>query len=77
MKHWALVLGLSLPLTLTFAFAQDQDAEGCKDSTLIQRMPGSTISTCEHKEFDSVEMPVGKSADGDSVTKNIGGEVWS
>jgi len=77
MKHWALVLGLSLPLSLTFAFAQNQDAEGCKDSPLIQRMPGSTISTCEHKEFDSVEMPVGKNADGDPVTKNIEGEVWS
>ena len=44
MKHWALVLRLFLPLSLTFAFAQDQDAEGCRDSPLIQRMPGSTIS---------------------------------
>jgi OmpA-OmpF porin, OOP family len=77
MRHWALVVGLSLPLTLTSALAQAQDAEGCKDSPLIQRMPGSTISTCDHKEFDSVEMPVGKNADGDPVTKNIEGEVWS
>jgi outer membrane protein OmpA-like peptidoglycan-associated protein len=75
MRHWALVLGLSLPLSLSFAFGQD--AEGCKDSPLIQRMPGSTLSTCDHKEFDSVEMPVGKNADGDPVTKNIEGEVWS
>ena len=77
MKYRPLVLGLLLPLSVTFAFAQNQDAEGCKDSPLIQRMPGSTISTCEHKEFDSVEMPVGKNADGDVVTKNIEGEVWS
>lgn len=77
MRHWALVVGLSLPLTLNFAFAQEQDAEGCKDSPLIQRMPGSTIATCDHKEFDSVEMPVGKNADGDPVTKNIEGEVWT
>ncbi|HET6178483.1 MAG TPA: OmpA family protein [Candidatus Sulfotelmatobacter sp.] len=79
MRHWALVLGLSLLFSLTSAFAQAQDAEGCKDSSLIQRMPGSTIATCDHKEFDSVEMPVGKNADGDSVTKNIEGEMsnWS
>lgn len=76
MRYWALVVGVSLLLSVSFAFAQE-DAEGCKDSPLIQRMPGSTISTCEHKEFDSVEMPVGKNADGDPVTKNIEGEVWS
>lgn len=77
MRYWALVLGLALPFSLTLAFAHAQDAEGCKDSPLIQRMPGSTIATCDHKEFDSVEMPVGKNADGDAVTKNIEGEVWS
>lgn len=74
MKLCALVIGLAL---LTPAFAQDQDAEGCKDSPLLQRMPGSTIKSCEHKEFDSVEMPIGKNADGDAVTKNIEGEKWS
>ncbi len=76
MRYWALVLGIALPLSLTLAFAQEQDAEGCKDSPLIQRMPGSAIHSCEHKEFDSVEMPVGRNADGDPVTKNIEGEKW-
>jgi outer membrane protein OmpA-like peptidoglycan-associated protein len=75
MRYWALVLAFSLLLSLSSAFGED--AEGCKDSPLIQRMPGSTISTCDHKEFDSVEMPVGKNADGDPTTKNIEGEVWS
>ncbi len=78
MRSWGLVLGIWLSLSLTFAFAQEQqDAEGCKDSPLVQRMPGSTIATCDHKDFDSVEMPVGKNGDGDPVTKNIEGEVWS
>ena len=77
MRYWALVLGFLLLLSLTFAFAQAQDAEGCKDSPMIQRMPGSAIQTCEHLEFDSVEMPVGKNADGDPVTKNIEGEKWN
>lgn len=77
MRYWGVVLGISLSLSCTFGFAQQQDAEGCKDSPLVQRMPGSTIATCEHLEFDSVEMPVGKNADGDPVTKNIEGEKWS
>jgi len=75
MRYWALVLGVALSVSMTFAYAQE-DAEGCKDSPLIQRMPGSTISTCEHAEFDSVEMPVGRNGD-DPVTKNIEGEKWS
>jgi len=76
MKYTAAMFGLTLMLSLTCAFAQEQDAEGCKDSPLIQRMPGSAIHSCEHKEFDSVQMPVGKNADGDPVTKDIEGEKW-
>src|SRR5690242_717977 len=41
--------------------AQDdapQDAEGCKDSAIITRMPGSTIHSCENKEFEQVKVPV-------------------
>jgi outer membrane protein OmpA-like peptidoglycan-associated protein len=54
-----------------------QDAEGCKDSPLVQRFPGSHINSCDHKEFDAVEMPVGKNKDGDEITQKIEGEVFS
>ena len=27
--------------------AQDSDADGCKDSAIISRMPGSTIHSCD------------------------------
>ena len=59
--------------------AQDapQDAEGCKDSPLIQRMPGSHINSCDHKEFDSIKMPVGKNADGEITEKLMEGETWT
>jgi outer membrane protein OmpA-like peptidoglycan-associated protein len=65
-----------MALTLLPAYGQEQDAEGCKDSTLIQRIPGSSIHSCEHAEFDSVQMPVGKNANGEPVLKDIEGEKW-
>ncbi len=66
-------------IALPSSRAQDapQDAEGCKDSPLLQRMPGSHINSCEHKEFDSIKMPVGKNADGEPIEKAIEGETWT
>ncbi|HZS53825.1 MAG TPA: OmpA family protein [Bryobacteraceae bacterium] len=65
-------------LLAMMCFGQDvpQDAEGCKDSPLVARFPGSHINSCEHKEFDSTEMPVGKDKDGNDVTKNLEGEYF-
>ena len=40
--------------------AQEADAEGCKDSPLITRFPGSVIHSCETKEFEHADMPIGK-----------------
>jgi OOP family OmpA-OmpF porin len=54
--------------------AQDQDAEGCKDSPLITRFPGSTIHSCENKEYEQAEMPVGTNKDGDVINKTFEGE---
>jgi OOP family OmpA-OmpF porin len=73
--RYALALALSF-LTI-HAVAQDEprkDAEGCKDSPLITRMPGSTINGCDNKEFEQAEMPVGKDADGNPVNKTFEGE---
>ena len=53
----AITFYLVLNFGSAFLFAQ-QDSEGCKDSPLITRFPGSEIRTCEDKEFNSVEMPV-------------------
>lgn len=51
-----------------------QDAEGCKDSAIITRMPGSTIHSCENKEFEQVKMPVSKNKDGEVTEKTLEGE---
>ena len=55
--------------------AQDQDAEGCKDSSIITRMPGSTIHSCENKEFDQAKMPLGTDKDGNAKEKTVEGEM--
>lgn len=55
----------------TAVFAQDTDAEGCKDSPLISRFPGSVIHSCENKEFEQADFPL--SSDG-GKTKHIEGE---
>jgi OOP family OmpA-OmpF porin len=42
--------------------AQDDDkptdAEGCKDSPLITRFPGSVIHSCENKEYEQADFPL-------------------
>lgn len=67
-----------LALFASFSLAQDtpQDAEGCKDSPLVARFPGSTIRACEHKEFESQDMPIGRDKDNGEVVKGIEGEYY-
>ena len=56
---------------------QDQDAEGCKDSAIITRMPGSTIHSCENKEYEQKNMPISKDQDGSVKEKTVEGEYHS
>jgi len=58
-----------IPMTLVAQDDAPQDAEGCKDSAVITRMPGSTIHSCENKEFEQVKVPVAKDADGNVTEK--------
>jgi len=57
------------------AQASPDDAEGCKDSPLISRMPGSTLVSCDHKEFDQLKLPLGQNKAGEDVEKTLEGEV--
>jgi OOP family OmpA-OmpF porin len=53
-------------------FAQDdkpKDAEGCKDSPLITRFPGGIINSCDNKEYEQADLPVG-----DGKVKHVEGE---
>lgn len=51
-----------------------QDADGCKDSPLITRFPGSIIHTCENKEYEQADFPLGLDKDGNEKTKHIEGD---
>jgi len=65
-----LLLVTAAALSTFNLIAQDADADGCKDSAIITRMPGSTIHSCENKEFDQAKMPI----DTDGNEKTVEGE---
>ena len=69
-----ILLLCAVALFATNLIAQDTDAEGCNDSPVITRMPGSSIHSCDNKEYEQAEMPTGKDADGNVVTKTFEGE---
>jgi OOP family OmpA-OmpF porin len=65
---------MSFAFTLLGQDAPRTDAEGCKDSPLVALMSGSTINSCDNKEFQQAEMAVGKDADGNVINKTFEGE---
>jgi len=76
MISYALLCG-SLALSAVNLYSQDQDAEGCKDSAIITRMPGSTIHSCENKEYEQKAMPISKDKDGNVTEKTVEGDYHS
>ena len=68
---------IAVPARLIAQEDAPQDAEGCKDSPIITRMPGSTIHSCENKEYEQVKMPVGRNKDGEVTEKTLEGEFHS
>lgn len=67
-KIWSPVLALVfLGALASVAFAQGEekptDAEGCRDSKLVSRMPGCVVVECASKDFDSTEVVTAKNAE--------------
>jgi outer membrane protein OmpA-like peptidoglycan-associated protein len=56
--------------------AQEPDAEGCKDSSLLNRIKGCYIVQCDKKDFDQAEITVSV-VDGQDKKQTIEGEVES
>jgi OOP family OmpA-OmpF porin len=57
--------------------AKPKDAEGCKDSPLVTRFPGGIINSCENKEFEQADFPLGNDKNGNALTKHLEGEFHS
>jgi OmpA-OmpF porin, OOP family len=75
--HLSIVF-VSLLLVTSFCSAQNpDDAENCKDSPIIARMPGSKINACDHKDFDQFAFSLPPDADGNAKEKKVEGELWS
>ena len=51
-----------------------KDAEGCKDSPLVTRFPGGIIHSCENKEYEQADFPLGVDKDGNEKTRHVEGE---
>ena len=62
---------LVLSLVAVSCLAQEKDAQGCKDSPLITRYPGSVITKCSDKPDDVARMRMGTN----KPDKQIAGEV--
>jgi hypothetical protein len=74
LRKFALCLAVLLAPQLP---AQDavSDVEGCKDSTLLSRLPGCSIQSCERKEFDRTGIRTGAFNSNNDAVKTLEGEV--
>jgi OmpA-OmpF porin, OOP family len=76
LRKLLLLLAAALLALACSAAAQDADADGCKDSPLITRMPGSTIHSCDNKEYDQLTVTVGlNKEDSSNIDKVLEGEL--
>ncbi len=77
MKNLSLIPICALCLMFSQALhSQDPtDSEGCKDSTLVTRMPGASIHSCDNKEYDQLDITV--DAKDDVPKKHVEGEMHS
>ncbi len=75
MKNLSLIplFALCLMFSQTLHSQDPTDSEGCKDSTLVTRMPGASIHSCDNKEYDQFDITVdGKD---DVPKKHVEGEM--
>ncbi|HSL21904.1 MAG TPA: OmpA family protein [Vicinamibacterales bacterium] len=75
---WLIPLVILLMSATAPALAQapeEGDAEGCKDSPILTRMPGCAIAECESKEFDAAEVWTGPWQEGERQMLKLEGKV--
>jgi len=73
MRMKALWLSALFLLVSPVALVAQDDAEGCKDSPLLTRMPGCVIADCSKSEFDAAELQT--SLTKDPRTTHVEGKI--
>jgi outer membrane protein OmpA-like peptidoglycan-associated protein len=71
MKNITLLFAAAMCLAVP-TFAQE-DAEGCKDSTILSRMPKCAIASCDKKDFDAADIRLGPNGDDGYKKQNVEG----
>ena len=69
--YGVLLAALAFTLLVPMAQAQGQDAEGCHDSPLMTRYPGSSIVRCFHTEFGQFVLPLGPAVGENELAKSM------
>lgn len=59
------------------AWAQRPDAKGCKENSVVTRMPGCSITSCETRDFASADMPRTQNERGHLVEGQLERTVYS
>ncbi len=73
MRWFVLCLAIcSCPL-----WAQRPDAKGCKENSVVTRMPGCIITSCENRDFASADMPRKQNERGHQVEGQLERTVYS
>ena len=61
--------------TNILAQSPTEDAQNCKDSKLLSRLPGCFIQSCENKEFDQLAIRTGPYKEENDAVKSLEGVV--
>jgi OOP family OmpA-OmpF porin len=71
MKKAALLFAIAICVALP-TLAQEDEA-GCKDSTILSRMPKCVIVSCDKKDFDAADIRLGRNGDDGYKKQNVEG----
>ncbi|MDA8114252.1 MAG: OmpA family protein [Acidithiobacillus sp.] len=69
--YGVLLAAFAFALLVPMARVQSQDAEGCHDSPLMTRYPGSSIVRCFHTEFGQFVLPLGPAVGENKLAKSM------
>jgi outer membrane protein OmpA-like peptidoglycan-associated protein len=74
-----MLLRLTICCAFSAALLAAQDAPECKDSPLVTRFPGSTLTDCSQKEFDESIVVVAVDKDENATEKKLEGAhgMWN